>query len=273
MMPAQRSASATAVDRPGWRSLQWWSAQELDTLARTIHATWALWCGEWAVCEVSGKVICHIASPSQGKVHTNWVGLGERADARAWVEAVEPGWVAQALFAKPLPGSEAVPTGPLGCQVGAQAWADAQARLRALLALGDGAPEAGPDSSIWRAWSGAVGVALPLGPAVVHLLLNAACVRGLVSTPPKSASAPGRPLTSLGEAIADQKLTLTVQFDDIEMDIGSLAGIQVGDVVPLRHELAHALSVNVGQVAICSAYLGRRKGRKAVELTPSAPAI
>ena len=75
-------------------------------------------------------------------------------------------------------------------------------------------------------------------------------------------------------AIAARSVTLRVELAPVEVDLGTLQSLRVGDVLTLPHRLEQPLDLHAPDApatVACTAYLGSRDGRRAVELIPSSP--
>jgi flagellar motor switch protein FliM len=72
------------------------------------------------------------------------------------------------------------------------------------------------------------------------------------------------------QALAQRTVSLRVGFAACEFDLGSIASLRVGDVVPLAHSLHAPLIVSSPQgMPLCRGFLGRQGEMKAVELAPA----
>ncbi|MET3513398.1 hypothetical protein ABIC63_001165 [Pseudacidovorax sp. 1753] len=106
-------------------------------------------------------------------------------------------------------------------------------------------------------------------------------VRTLLSVPssmpkPRTSDLPATRTAKsrLDAVLADRQVELRVMLDGVQLNLGQLQGLSVGDVVPLDHSLdvpAHV--VDLDGTAVCEAWLGQSAGRMAVELVPSASAL
>jgi len=124
-----------------------------------------------------------------------------------------------------------------------------------------------PDEA-FRLWSGGVRVGLP-GFADLALYLDGAAVAGLVPAKqavPVSAKAP---LTPLLDAAREHTVAIQARLHGVELTIGQLKSLQVGDVVVLPHALEEPLQIVASSGStVCHAYLGRSGSQRALEVVP-----
>jgi hypothetical protein len=122
-------------------------------------------------------------------------------------------------------------------------------------------------------WSGAVELGVPCG---LRVLVNAQAVEALLAAPAVGlacvAAAPGRtaPLAAVRDALAPSRLALRAQLQDCVIELGALQDLQVGDVVRVRHALHDPLQLcDAEGRMVCTGFLARRGGAKALELVSS----
>jgi flagellar motor switch protein FliM/N len=136
---------------------------------------------------------------------------------------------------------------------------------------GDPSPGAPPIPA--HAWSGAVAVEIACGPIAIAVETDARAAEAIMRTIEEPAAARGAavsptPLTPVHEALGARPVRLRVELAHAEMDLGSLASLALGDIVPLAHPLDRPLLVHevAGGTRVCDAHLGRVEGRRAIEL-------
>ena len=135
------------------------------------------------------------------------------------------------------------------------------------------APPSGTLGHVDRAgpWSGALWLQWPWCHGVWRLRLPYRAVVALLGE-----EAPGpatRPtvrdaaLLPLGQALGEQRLAVRVELQPVDLSLGQLQDLRLGDVVALDHALDQPLRVVTADgVPVCGAWLGQREGRIAVEL-------
>lgn len=246
-----------------WRPLRAWRASQLAALERGLQASLHEWAQAWSIEAVEGEVRCEPACPSDGSAA--WSTLGARAGGPAWI--AEPpelkARIASALFATPDAQT------PVVRRVCAACMRDLRERLVANLQLAapDAACSAVPTHAEWGAWSGAVQARLCFD---VQLLLAGEAVvavlgQGCAMAP--SERDPSAPLVAVPDAMADVRVPMAVHLGACAVGLGTLRGLQVGDVMHLGHGLEEPVQVRDGLGrALFDAFLSREGKHKAVEL-------
>jgi hypothetical protein len=146
--------------------------------------------------------------------------------------------------------------------------------LRTALAI-DGGATAGFDPSsaadtlppeAFRAWSGGVRVPMPGFDDLALYLAGPTVAR--MNPPRRSPTSAGKvPLTVLTAAAVRTSVPVTAQLHPVELTLGQIRSLQVGDVVVLPHALEQPLRVVPGHGAVlCEAYLGRSGSHRSLEL-------
>jgi hypothetical protein len=155
------------------------------------------------------------------------------------------------------------------------AWHDLEQRLAAELGLqpGPAQPDARPDQSVWRRWSGALLLSVPWWSAQLRLLVAGESIERFLipSRRPAARKEPSDGLVPLAQAVSSRSVQVEVMLDAFELDVGALSSMRVGDVVRTTHRTERPLLVNVGaaqteSVVRWSGFLGRAGSNKAVEL-------
>lgn len=141
-------------------------------------------------------------------------------------------------------------------------------------------------SHLLRNWSGALYLTIPLCGQTLMLLLPAALAANCLKHEMPSAdgqaaqgaTAPapaGASLAPFWNALASQATGIEVELTPMEIDLGSLTALQVGDVLRTGHSLDLPLVVKLraphaedtaGTEVLCGGFLGRKGERRAVEL-------
>lgn len=123
-------------------------------------------------------------------------------------------------------------------------------------------------AAAFRAWAGGVRIALPHFDTVALYLTGPAVAR---LDPPRAAPLPtsGAPLTALTAAAAQADAVLAARLHPVELTLGAIGSLRVGDVVVLPHALERPLDVVTADGAVlCEAYLGRVGAHRSLELLP-----
>jgi hypothetical protein len=250
--------------------LRWWSAQQLDAVAARLAPLWAAWLSDWRPASVRGepRVACRLAWELRTDAERQWSGLGKGLNGSAWTRTAEEraGNVHEALFGAAGRSSRA----PLSRALAAEAAADLEGRLRAELGTPTRAVGA-PLPLQLRPWSGAVVVSLTVEASVVfELLLDgdlaASRVPSVASSPAPTAAAPLPTLVPADAACRAQQVRVDIRLAGCELDLGTLAGIRVGDIIPMTHSLESPLQMVVEGRTLGSGFLGRHGNVKAIEL-------
>lgn len=278
-------AHAAGFGDAGAQPLRHWTDAQLAGLAALLGLAQRAWADGWGLDRVD--VLEAAAEGADGPPpadHGAWLAL-HAADtaARAWI-APPPGAPAatgllrQALFdaAPEAALSLSADIAGVSHQVCETAWTDLRAMLADALRLVPAAAPAAPAAAIGpddcRPWSGAVLVRLPMPGSAWRLLLNGACVAQLAAPAPAPRRTPAAAPTALLTALRDQPLTLRAALGGVEMTLGGLRSLAVGDVIRLPHALDEPLSlIDADGRAVCPAFLGSQRGWRALELL-AAPA-
>lgn len=123
-------------------------------------------------------------------------------------------------------------------------------------------------AAAFRAWAGGVRVALPHLDMVALYLSGPAVAR---LDPPRAAPLPTSwaPLTPLTAAAAQTDAVLAARLHAVELTLGAIGSLRVGDVVVLPHALERPLDVVTADgTVLCEAYLGRVGAHRSLELLP-----
>ena len=267
-MPADRAASAwrpPGVARP----LVCWRDAQLRTLLQALDGALADWVAQWGL-----QVLAPVSSSPLEGLDTSlpWQRLQVPGLAASWLHSTPD--TAERLGALLFAVSRAM--GPVAASVAVRCEHDALARvLAALDLLGATLSSGRPEASDFHPWTGGIRAHLP-PPLGWQILLGADAMdawcrrHGPIGSPPPSALAP--PLTCAVDAAAALAVTLGVELAGCELDLGTLQGLQPGDVVRVQHRIdAPATVMSAGGVPLFRAYLGRRAGSRAVELAPLDP--
>lgn len=253
---------------PAVRPLIAWSAPQLDAIAVALQARCLAWATAWGLQWPRQELPACVRARDPGEapwlrlVHEHGIG------AWSWQPTDFTGWIASSLVGVESPNTP-VATAIVGACV--------EDLRRGLAGAGGWSPCPVPQHSsaapaVFVRWSEGVLAVLPRG---LRLLFDAAAVKAVLLEcgAALNSHARGAPvaLVSVASAMADAPMRLRVQLQGCELDLGSLRGLQVGDVLRLRHRIEEPASVRTaGGDALFNGFLVRSRGRKAVELAPAA---
>lgn len=263
------------------RPLHWWSAAALGDAERRIQSLLEEWCNEWRLH--ADRV--HAFNAGDGvsdEPSIKWMPLAV-ANARLGVAVADHVDAMHGLlFGTDPPALMAVPT--LALEIAAQAWDDLCNDLSKSFEKCVANPVA-PEDAEPRRWSGALRVDARLSGAgkamLLHLQLGGALALQWCPTPVVGSTPIKRervPLVPIVQAVSHRPVRLAVHLAEVEIDLGGLQSLRVGDVLALPHRLDDALTLHanggttgatVGPM-FCKAHLGVRNGRLAVELVSDA---
>lgn len=264
------AAAAIVVDAARARALRWWPAAALAAAADRLRQAVDPWAVGWGL--------------SLGSLEAaNASGDGPRIDAQplaagaAFLECdggPAGDAMASLLFGAAAPASNRGDR--LTDEVSGQAWRELQRAVEA--ALGDAVP-APATALATPAWSGAIRIEFQLqgvgSPLRFSAWLSPARAAAWCALP-RPATAPGAvaraPLVPVQAVVASRAVRLCVQLSPVELDLGSLQALAVGDVIALPHRLDEPLQVMVdlgdapSKTPWCQAHLAQRGGRLVAEL-------
>lgn len=132
-------------------------------------------------------------------------------------------------------------------------------------------------------WSGTLQVTMPWCGQVLVLAISEDRARACLGKSPlrtalnTNAASQGKGLVPVLDALSDRPMALRVDLLELELDLGSLTTLQVGDVLATAHPLDAPLRVGGNPRQLhdpvwCGGYLGRRGLQRAIELVPFPPA-
>lgn len=124
----------------------------------------------------------------------------------------------------------------------------------------------GPEENAFIAASGALLVRIKLGEQTVTCLIDHECVRTAAG---HTAAKPAEPIVRGARQGAFNKIpvTLPIEIGQVEVDVGNLLTLAVGDVIRLNTSVDRPLSVyGPGQQVLFNAHLGALEGKIAVEV-------
>lgn len=255
--------------------LRWWTAPQLAGLALRFERVTHDWCAAWGF-PAPAALMCMRAHECPGAQADDWRLWAAQGERQVLLRSKESPAV-QLLSALFDPATGECAHDSMASQLAHQAWCALQEAWRgvcgiALVAHSDAAMMTPADS---LAWSGAVILSFDGWLANLQLYLNPACAAELMHISPRDQlAASSQPSVSdLFEALQDTSLPLRFALADVEIELGSLQNLALGDVIRLPHLLEAPLHAHLGDDIACTAYLGQRQGRRAVELQRSLPEL
>lgn len=259
------------------RRLRWWSDPTLKTIASKVEECLRPWATAWGI-EVPAIAAFNASSaPLSAPEAAGSPGL-EAGGSHGTESHQSPAGLRHALFA------EEPRSGSLAEALADAAWQALREALEPVLGssasalLGTSGMQSDLLRSSLQAWSGAVRVRLrwPTHGGCVWLHLESTLVERLSSGSTVNGtvtSAAVQPLTPLTVAVQGRTVPLRIGLRGVELTLGTLQSLQVGDVLRLPHRLDEPLSVHAagssaaeGVRPMCEAYLGLKDGHPAVEL-------
>lgn len=310
-MDALKENAQTAVAERDFRTMHWWSETDLLQLAGHLDISRQRWRAAWLddlAPSLAGShdigiscVLAHQADNGSAAGNTEWQVLfpeleaGDSAaaiDSQVWID-ISPvsSESLQAILlgtaAKQSVSTKGSPS--LAAEMARAAWRDCIKELRTSLAQGsqngtgdhpqlpfcshDGVDDRLPSHHM-LAWSGAVRVTLPWHGLSLRLHIGPARAAALLRSGERTAKpsiSKDAPLVPLHKAIEKKTTSLRLELAAVELDLGSLQSLVLGDVIPLPHRLDQPLQVLAEDGRpLCTAYLGQQQGMRAIELFRSA---
>lgn len=243
------------------RQLRSWSDLQLSALALALQRTLQAWQRDWGL--PAGEVAC-VPAGEEGTAH--WQPLPGAAHAWCRDAALSDAQLREALqvalFASPA--ADRLDAQSLAAELAQAAWTDFWNRMGA---LAHGAEAADP-YRCFQPWSGAVVASLPWCGRTLRLLLAGAEAEALLPPAPRAAPQPTEPLL---RAIAPLRCTVRAELAPVELSLGAVHALRVGDVLELSHPLeAPLLARSESGALLAEAYLGKAGGHRAIELARAA---
>jgi hypothetical protein len=274
------AAPATLADPGRVRSLRWRSDAALLGAADKLRRTLESWAAGWGL-SLHG-VQARNAAPGDTPASSIQQHLVAAGAARLWhVGGAAPTALAALLYGAPPADARVAPV--VANELASQAWQDLLDAVSTALPV---TSAAGIGDDTERAWSGAVRLdfAVRSGDAESRfcLRLDAALADAWCETAAATNAArpvlPRTPAVSLSSVVAERPVRVSVHLSAVELNLGALQSLAVGDVLRLPHRLDEALQVNVdlddapSRTPLCRAHLAQKDGRLVAELTSGAAA-
>jgi hypothetical protein len=244
-----------------WQPLVAWTDTQRAGAASMLALAWRAWMQSWFDADDSGAPAT-LCVDAEEVTDEGWELLGRTADRCAWIRGVDRAVLEQRLFGEP---------GATKSRIVADVARRAHAALRTELSRAaavaseesDGVPA---PAALFVRWSGAAVVRLG-GPLEIEVLLDYGCMRELVGThSTRRDVAATAALASIVDAMAEHKLTLSIELSGCELTLGELSQLRIGDAITLPHGLDEPLHARAAGQSLCAAYLGRSHDHKAIEL-------
>lgn len=261
----------TVMAKDSAQGLIWWPDAQLRHLERHIENALAPETAGWLGASRCGcAVVARLAHESTVN-ELPWRTLGVYNDSAAWIAwgRDDASHLAQLMF-----GSKVDGVTEFAGAIADRAFASITRALRSALRLAVPADTSRqPSRDLFRPWSGGIVIEVAR-PFAMHLLLEPGCVHPAL---PLARAEPFErtraPLVDMKHAIGAQRAAFRVELEGRELDLGSLASLRVGDVLPLPHNLDDPLLLCSAEgETICAGHLGQQGGVKALELAKHLPA-
>jgi hypothetical protein len=291
-----------------FRSLRWWSDAQLSELTSRLEATWLHWQKAWIeeadIADTSCNVTCQLAHESAinpeevgaGKEQNGWQPLlAEKTDEKnqIWMRTSKNfNKVLQAMLFNPSAlragfTNDEMKNATFALDVAEKAWNDLLSALGILLKISGPAPFdvnsndqsdlSGLPACQNKPWSGAVRFTVTYRSMSFELQIPADRVAMLLQLPrphTKAAGIDAFPITPLRHALNTQRIGIRAQLASLELDLGSLQSLAIGNVIPLPHSLDQPLRViSENDVLLCVAHLVQHEGARALELSRASESI
>lgn len=269
------------------RRLMWWSERQLaklEALLEKAREKWlVVWVDDFQQNSISmPKISCRTAhecdGPAVRTANANWRPLvqssGVDDENQVWIDM---GHSDELMAQFLLKSSSSTKPSRLLEQLCDEAFADFLAGIKTALELPHGersflqrrsGKSVEIPASHQRPWSGAVRIVFSLDEELSFILhLGPARVAALMKTAGSVSRKPTLSVASLNEALAGHAARLRVELTPVDISVGNLASLTVGDVLVLPHLLTQTLHVRTedGQ-PLCDGYLGQLQGQRAIEL-------
>ncbi|WP_162878155.1 FliM/FliN family flagellar motor switch protein [Trinickia diaoshuihuensis] len=268
-------------------------------LAAAADALLARWCRDWGLAEQAPSdepTVCRHSWEASalapiGDAVWHRVTVDEAAGSIWWSwQAQESRQAIAAVPADSLDAVQAVLFGGRGAAGGlandaaAAAWADWCDRLarQCGATCSTNAGGAGPDEAqalpelFSQRWTGAVLLRRAIRDRILWLALDVAAAEGWLHTEGFDAAAgvsgTASPLTPFAAALRDVPVNVHVELRPVDVALGDLMGLALGDVICTRHAIDAPLQICLTAIdggasaSLCHAHLGMRDGARAVVL-------
>jgi flagellar motor switch/type III secretory pathway protein FliN len=251
--------------------LRAWSAEQRSDIESAATALWRTWCESWGLdlsgC-YGGSVRCRAVVQEDGIDGTRWRAFRAEPSATLWWDARSmPHGDAADLLAQALFGNAGAAADTLVREIAQVAWDDLGELFLQWLGA---AQRLRPAEYDLHHWSGAVVLDLTAPRTVLHLLVQGDAVAAWLEerSPARGASSVhgSAQLGSMLDRLDPVPCTVAVELQPLELTLGTLRGLRIGDVVQMDHRLDAPLLARADGQVICGTFLGQSGGRRAIEL-------
>ncbi|HYD78313.1 MAG TPA: FliM/FliN family flagellar motor switch protein [Paucimonas sp.] len=241
----------------------------LSRLSERLTQTLQAWCAAWGLSRAELHIQCARAWDSPTQVpRTTWLRLGTERKSiwLAWPSDVNKG-VQRLMFRsdeRPRMESDAAPLASGGVAFALKALTD---RIAADLSVDGVSREESctPEKRLFQRGSGAVSATIKLGDQTLFCLFDHGVVHAVAERP--AIRQPGIVPVKLNEAVRGVRVSLPVVVGQVEVDIGSLLTLSVGDVIRLDTQVYQpAIVSNEAGTRLFGGYLGASEGELALEV-------
>ncbi|MCJ0764535.1 FliM/FliN family flagellar motor switch protein [Variovorax terrae] len=273
------------------RALRAWSLAQCEALEQAFTSLAADWARDWGIGPAAGEGAAQV----EGARHERGAGLAwayskpARHSSDMLIEAhecaslagIRHGVHASMFGLSPSLLGAGAASESIAMDVVEAALSDWFTRLRQIPGLHglEQHPAASDANRSASAWSGDVMVRWPWCRGSFFLWLDGGTVETVLSSLSnvgvRSTTTRKPPLVEITQALSGQPIKLRVELDSINLSLGQLETLQVGDIIPLSHQLDRPLHVmdTVGR-PVCAAWLGQQQDCLALELcTLDSPSV
>lgn len=268
------------------RTLRAWTLEQQSAIGRIFHELRLQWLMDWGLESGDSRAVTVQALPmpaaAGGVAH--WLSAplvdGLHDIAAQWAffseeQAMDPvGAIEQALFGATSTYSEAtVAAGDsVAIRIARAGWIDWWRRFAAISPPLFVATSPFDDSRYLGTWAGDLQVDIPCLSGRLAMRLSGEYVADLIHYRQIGLSVHRASSTTVKrtvvQAIGDHVLQVRAELEQVELSLGQLQGLQVGDVVRLKHPLNDPVKLSLfNDQPFCLGWLGQHDGHVAVELT------
>ncbi len=281
------------------RDLRYWSKDQLSTLSTFFAELCATWAKEWEcgslATPTAAQIICEpfvdgLDEPLQAWRRLDTVVQEEAGSGAIWLniksterqtaQLLGPQLILEKLFGPESTDRVRLIHGKgspeISKSVAGQAWNDLLSEFCRPLGVLAGTINANDvfekeiPAAYRRAWSGAVRLTFPWFGCHMQLHLSGDYVERIVPHRTRKNTFTQAPIVPLVEAIRHHKAVCTVELASVELTIGDMRLLALGDVIVLPHALDDPASIISGSRSeLAQVSLGKLRGNRAVELLKS----
>lgn len=256
------------------RPLYWWSASQLSELSRLFSVIWSKWLTKWGIQDVNLSMPdCQLAHEIKFSAD-DWLPLPGVA-IKGWYckSGVGSGCLLGSVFDVVPAQVKCYSTDEtISSRLAEKIW---QNWLDEIATLIDFLPSETSDLSIIPVhhsspWSGAVQISMTWCDTVFKIHLAPEIVIGLLKNKTDTENFDMPALTPLNDVLGVFATSLNIELASIELELGVLQSMSLGDVITLPKYLDEPLLAKTSNgETLCLAYLGQINGKCAAELLPN----